>query len=73
KRSIADFAAGAFTLGVCFAVFTPIYLILANAFDLIDDEEKTFIKSFFGKPKSLLQRRFAIRNPKSDPKLKCAE
>jgi O-antigen/teichoic acid export membrane protein len=65
KQSIVDFAAGAFTLGVCFAIFAPVYLILANAFDLIDDEEKAFIKSVFGKPKSLLKR-FAIQNPKSE-------
>jgi O-antigen/teichoic acid export membrane protein len=65
KPSIAAFAAGAFTLGVCFAIFAPVYLILANAFDLIDDGEKTFIKSIFGKPKSLF-RRFAIQNPKSE-------
>jgi O-antigen/teichoic acid export membrane protein len=49
KQSIADFAAGAFTLGVCFMVFAPVYLILANAFDLIDDEEKSFLKSVWGK------------------------
>jgi O-antigen/teichoic acid export membrane protein len=66
KQSIADFAAGAFTLGVCFAVFAPIYLILANAFNLIDDGEKAFLKNIFGKPKSLLWRRFAIQNPKSE-------
>jgi O-antigen/teichoic acid export membrane protein len=67
KQSIADFVAGAFTLGVCFAVFAPVYLFLANTFDLIDDEEKAFIKSIFGKPKSLfLKRRFAIQNQKSE-------
>ena len=49
KQSIADFAAGALTLGVCFAIFAPVYLILANAFNLIDDGEKAFIKSVFGK------------------------
>ncbi|MDQ3799633.1 MAG: oligosaccharide flippase family protein [Acidobacteriota bacterium] len=49
KPSIADFAAGAFTLGVCFAVFAPVYLILANAFDLMDDEEKAFIRTVFSK------------------------
>ncbi|HEX8735398.1 MAG TPA: oligosaccharide flippase family protein [Pyrinomonadaceae bacterium] len=60
KPSISDFAAGAFTLGVCFLIFAPIYLILANAFNLIDDGEKAFLKNVFGKPKSLFSRRLAI-------------
>lgn len=67
KQSLANFAAGAFTLGVCLLIFAPAYLILANAFDLIDVGEKAFIKLVLGKPKSLLHRkRFAIPNPKSE-------
>ncbi|HEY0051770.1 MAG TPA: oligosaccharide flippase family protein, partial [Pyrinomonadaceae bacterium] len=61
KQSIVDFAAGAFTLGVCFSIFAPVYLILANAFNLIDDGEKAFIKSVFGKGKILTQWRKGAR------------
>lgn len=66
KQSIVDFAAGAFTLGVCFSVFAPVYLFIMNLLGLIDAGEKAFVKSVFGKPKSLFQRRFAIENPKSE-------
>ncbi|HYP51146.1 MAG TPA: oligosaccharide flippase family protein, partial [Pyrinomonadaceae bacterium] len=67
KQAIVDFLAGAFTLAVCFSVFAPVYLFIMNVFGLIDDGEKAFVKSIFGKPKSLLLRgrRFAIQNPKS--------
>lgn len=65
KKSIVDFAAGIFTLGVCFAVFAPLYLFIMNTLGLIDDEEKALIKSVFGKTK-LLFRRFTIQNPKSE-------
>lgn len=40
KTSAVDFMAGALVLGLCFLVFAPIYLLSANFFGVIDDEDK---------------------------------
>jgi O-antigen/teichoic acid export membrane protein len=61
KQSIVDFAAGAFTLGVCFAVFAPVYLFIMNLLGLIDDEEKALVKSILGKGRILTQGRKGAR------------
>jgi hypothetical protein len=43
KTSVIDFVAGVLVLGVCFIIFTPIYLLSANYFGIIDEGEKNFV------------------------------
>jgi O-antigen/teichoic acid export membrane protein len=43
KTSVIDFVSGVLVLGLCFMIFTPIYLLSANYFDIIDEDEKQFI------------------------------
>ncbi len=71
KMSVVDFVSGVLVLGLCFLIFTPIYLLSANYFDIIDDDEKQSIRSFIVK---LTWRRHGdtetrmkdkIRNPQS--------
>jgi O-antigen/teichoic acid export membrane protein len=46
KISVIDFVSGSMVLGLCFGVFAPIYLVTANYFGVIEDEEKESISSF---------------------------
>jgi O-antigen/teichoic acid export membrane protein len=43
KTSVIDFVSGVLVLGVCFMIFTPIYLLSANYFGIIDEDEKRLI------------------------------
>jgi len=43
KISVLDFVAGVLVLGVSFLIFTPIYLLSANNFGIIDEGEKNFV------------------------------
>lgn len=45
KTNLIDFVSGAFVLGASFLVFAPIYLLSANFFGIIDDEDKTVVSS----------------------------
>lgn len=49
KKTLVDFVSGSLTLGISFAVFTPIYLLLANYFGIVEAEEKEKLKAFIGK------------------------
>lgn len=42
KTSVIDLFSGVLVLGACFLIFTPIYLLSANFFGIIDDDEKKF-------------------------------
>lgn len=44
KISVIDFISGVFVLSLSFSIFTPIYLLCANFFGLIDEEEKDYLK-----------------------------
>jgi hypothetical protein len=49
KTGIIDFIAGGLVLGVCALIFTPIYLLTANYFGIIEDEDKDKVRSVIGK------------------------
>ena len=49
KTSLIDFVSGASVLALCFLIFVPIYLLSANFFGIIDDEEKRLFKRIFKK------------------------
>jgi O-antigen/teichoic acid export membrane protein len=49
KKGLVDFVSGSLTLGISFAVFTPIYLFVMNYFSLIDEGEKKIIKNYLAK------------------------
>lgn len=65
KKSLVDFVSGSLTLGISALVFTPIYLLLANYFDIIEDEEKKKIKTLIGK---LTRRDSQIEDQKTKTK-----
>jgi O-antigen/teichoic acid export membrane protein len=46
KTGALDFVAGALVLGLCFLIFAPIYLLSANFFGIIDEEEKSFVNRY---------------------------
>ena len=43
KTSVIDFVAGVLVLGLSFMIFTPLYLLSANYFGIIDEGEKNFV------------------------------
>jgi O-antigen/teichoic acid export membrane protein len=43
KTSAIDFVSGGLVLGLSFLIFTPIYLLSANYFNIIDDDEKAVV------------------------------
>jgi O-antigen/teichoic acid export membrane protein len=49
KAGITDFTSGTIVLGFSALVFAPIYFLIANYFDLIEDAEKQKAKSIFAK------------------------
>ena len=49
KTSAIDFVSGVTVLGASFLIFTPIYLLTANFFGIIDDEEKKLISENLSK------------------------
>ncbi len=63
KDGIIDFISGSLTLGICFTVYTFIYLITSNFWGVIDENEKqTVLKLFY-----ILRKIFRkeIQNPSS--------
>jgi hypothetical protein len=56
-EKFADFLGGSIYLGMCFAVFMPIYAFLANWFDLVSDEEKGLLKNLLRKPLALISKK----------------
>ena len=49
KVGTLDFVGGSFVLAVCAMVFTPIYLLAANFWGVIETEEKDAVKNFVRK------------------------
>ena len=49
KEGTVDFVGGSFVLLVCLLVFAPIYLLAANFWGVIEDEEKNQIRNFVRK------------------------
>ncbi|MBC7901328.1 MAG: oligosaccharide flippase family protein [Saprospiraceae bacterium] len=62
KTSVVDFVSGVLILTACFLVFTPIYLITANYFGIIDDDEKKMFSNLIG-------RIFRSGNPEKQAKI----
>ncbi len=62
KESIVHFIAGTMTLGISFVVFVPIYLFGANYLDIIDEDEKLFIKRVFAKITNMFKRNTEIQS-----------
>jgi O-antigen/teichoic acid export membrane protein len=68
KISVVDFGSGALVLGVCFLVFAPVYLLCANYFGIIDQDEKALIsgqwsvvRKFFKKSNRTADHRPTLR------------
>ncbi len=49
KESIVDFTAGGLVMAACAIIFTPIYLLAANFFGIIEDEEKEKARAVFNR------------------------
>ncbi len=49
KESLVDFLAGGLVLALCAGIFTPLYLLAANFFGIIEDEEKEKVGTIFKK------------------------
>jgi O-antigen/teichoic acid export membrane protein len=49
KDSLVDFLAGSLVLALCAGVFTPLYLLAANFFGIIEDDEKEKVVTIFKK------------------------
>ena len=45
KENIVDFVSGTLILGICFAVYSIIYLAFSNLWGLIDEEEKDMLRN----------------------------
>lgn len=73
KQSVSDFIAGALVLSCCAVVFAPIYLLCANFFGIIEDEEKEKVWSVVGGQWSVfksLTRRNNLQPKDQKPKTK---
>lgn len=62
KVSIVDFISGILTLASSLAVFAPVYLLTANFFGTIDDEERETIKKVFVGRRSFVGRIIKFKN-----------
>ncbi len=60
KTVIIDFIAGSIVLGISALIFAPVYLLITNYFDLIDEAEKEFFKQLTGKFLAKFSRRKAV-------------
>jgi O-antigen/teichoic acid export membrane protein len=60
KTSVIDFAAGVLVLGICFLIFTPIYLLSANFFGVIDDDEKSVVRRQLSVVKAIFGSKFRV-------------
>lgn len=43
KISLVDFVSGTLVLGICFLIFAPVYLLSANYFGVLDEEDKAVV------------------------------
>ena len=68
NESIVDFISGSLVLSVCASVFTPIYLLGANRFGIIEDGEKNKIESIYRKATGRREPETprVIQNPNSE-------
>lgn len=66
-EKFVGFLGGSLYLGMCLAVFAPVYIFLVNRFELISDEEKNLIKNGLGKLWTFAGKR-QIQNPQSEIK-----
>lgn len=66
KPSIVDFASGGLVLAFSALVFTPVYLLCANFFGVIENEEKEKVRSVVGK----LTQQFNLKSKDKRPKTK---
>lgn len=55
---IINFVAGSFVLGVCAAVFLPVYLVVVNFFGLVEPDEKLAMRK-------ILRKMLLIREPRA--------
>ncbi len=55
-EKFVGFFGGSIYLGMCLAVFAPIYIFLTNWFKLINEEEKESIKKLLLKPLAMLRK-----------------
>jgi hypothetical protein len=62
KTSVIDFVAGVSVLGLSFMIFTPIYLLSANYFGIIDEGEKRAVSGRW----SAIRKIFKKSEPKTD-------
>jgi len=62
KTSVIDFVAGVSVLGLSFMIFTPIYLLSANYFGIIDEGEKRVVSGRW----SAIRKIFKKSEPKTD-------
>lgn len=69
KTGLINFLSGAFTLGIMFAIFAPIFLFFANLFGVIEEDEKTVLRNTLQKINSFLKRKNETQNVIADSKL----
>lgn len=69
KTGVVNFLSGAFTLGIMFAAFAPVFLLFANLFGVIEEEEKTTLRNAAQKISSFLRRKNEPQNVIADSKL----
>lgn len=56
KVSVIDLVSGTIVLGVCFIVFTPVYLLAANFAGVIEDDEKRSVTAFLLRLRQIIAR-----------------
>ena len=61
KIGLVNFLSGAFTLGITFLIFAPIYLLAMNFWNAIDEADKSFVKNLIGGKLNLLDRFLKIK------------
>ena len=64
KLSLVDFVAGALVLGVCLTIFAPVYLLSANFFGVIDEEDKAAVSGRWSAVRKIFQK--TARRPQSE-------
>ncbi len=64
-EKFSGFFGGSLYLGMCLAVFAPVYILLANAFGVIQKDEKELFMNGLQKLRVLKQKE-KIQNPKSE-------
>lgn len=56
KASLVDLVSGTIVLGVCFAIYTPVYLAAANFAGVIEDDEKRSLTAFWLRLRHVIAR-----------------